>query len=262
MYNMALTNPKRYASKLTVDDTNILWPWVLEEERLSWMDEDLIQQEYYCSFDAAIQWAYYAVAFRLLEQNWQIKDVPVEQMMPVMTFRDLGIWDSTSIWFVQILRGEIRLVDYYENSGEDIGHYSNILRSKQYQYSTLYLPHDGDTNSLQTWMSIRQQLHWLGWDTIRTVPRPSMKSNAIEAARSILNKCWFDKKNCFHWINALKSYRKEYDEKNKTRRKSPLHDRSSHAADAFSYLALTYNKLFTANKWPSVASVDRSKSYR
>jgi hypothetical protein len=210
------------------------------------MSEDQYAQEFECSFEAAIQGAYYGVAMRKAEEDGRIASVPHEPSAEVYTAWDLGIGDSTAIWFAQTVAREVRIIDYYEASGVGIDHYVKMLREKPYTYGRHFLPHDADASELGTGKSIRESLAGLGVRDTSIAPKLSVEEG-INAARMLIPRCWFDAKRCREGLEALKQYRKEYDEKLKTFKQRPLHDWASHGADAFRYLAVAIDRA-TPNK--------------
>lgn len=229
-----------YSLKWANQTTNREWEHIvsdkmIEEERRDWMDEDLIQQEYFCSFDASIKWAYYAESMRLAHDENRITAVPFEEALAVNVFFDLWFNDTTALWFTQQVGKEVRIIDHYEMSWESLWHYIQHLREKKYTYDTIYLPHDAEVHELQTGKSRKQFFQEAGFD-VRIVPRANVL-DGIESARRIFKYCWFDKIKCERWLSALSSYHKEYDEKNRTYRISPKHDWASNSADAFRYMA-------------------------
>jgi len=130
MFDMASATPGWFAERLTVDDTGAIPPERIEEERRSGMADELIRQEYFCSFQAALVGAYYGPALEAAESNGRIRRVAHDPALEVVTAWDLGIGDSTSIWFAQLSGSEIRLIDYYEASGVGLDHYAAILKER------------------------------------------------------------------------------------------------------------------------------------
>lgn len=214
---------------------------ILDKEELQaaaqLMTEDQYAQEFECSFDAAIQGAYYGKAMALAERDKRIARVPYEPQLSVWTAWDLGIGDSTAIWFAQQAGQEVRLIDYYESSGVGLDHYVKILRDKPYAYADHILPHDAEVKELGTGRSRVETLRSLGMNNIRIIPAQSVE-DGINAGRLLIPRCWFDSDKCQRGIEALRQYRAEYDDKLQTLKNRPLHDWTSHAADAFRYLAL------------------------
>ena len=187
----------------------------------------------------------------LAEKDKRICSVPWEPKIPVHTAWDLGIGDSTSIWFAQQVGKELRLIDYYESSGVGLDHYARELKSRPYVYGDHILPHDAEVKELGTGKSRRETLDSLGI-RVRIIPAQSVE-DGINAARLLIPGAWFDATKCQRGVEALRQYRRDYDEKLKNFKSRPLHDWTSHAADAFRYLALGLRPA-TSAKWdqPSV----------
>ena len=245
LLDMAQENPDWMVSIQTVDDTKAIAPEVLESERReiiqkNWSDA-IFQQEYYCSFDAWINGSYYAEILTQLEQAWHRTLVPYDQALDVFTVWDLWINDSTAIRFWQRFWKEIRVIDYYEMNGEWLSHYVWKLKEKPYRYWTVWLPHDAQARSLQTWKTVEEKLYEYGFNDIQIVPKLSVL-DWINSARAILPSCYFDREKTERGWKCLKNYHKELDEK-RMAFKWPEHDWSSHGADAFRYLAVV-NELY------------------
>lgn len=229
LYEMAKRNQRWFAQILTVDDTGILAPAVIEDERRSGMPEEMIAQEYFCSFDAASPGTYYGKL--LQDAGPRIGRVPYDPAAGVETWWDLGVGDSTAIWFAQRVGQEIRLIDYYEATGEGLSHYTKVLGEKPYSFLRHIAPHDIEVRELGTGKSRREIALGLGL-TFEVAPRLSL-DDGIHAVRSLLPRCWFDAERCARGLSALRDYRKDYDDKLKCFRSRPRHDWTSHAADAF-----------------------------
>jgi phage terminase large subunit len=186
-------------------------------------------------YEVIAKGAYYAKLIYDAQQEGRIGKVPHNPRMLVHTAWDLGIGDPTAIWFVQQNFAEVRLIDYYENSGCGLDHYVKVLRERNYNYGEHILPHDVQHADLSTGKSRLQTLAELGV-TGRVLNRDSV-DDGIAAVRMLLPTCWFDEAKCERGIEALRQYRTEYDDKVMTFKNRPLHDWTSHAADAFRYLA-------------------------
>jgi hypothetical protein len=252
MYEYAKDNPKWFVQLLTANDTGI---WTTAE--LEAIKKDITKrfeadgrseaeatayfdQEYMCSFKSPVIGSYYGDGIRKAELEGRITTVPVVDSITVDTWWDLGIDDSTTIWFVQQVGPEIRLIDYYENSGEGLAHYAMKMQEKGYLYGRHFGPHDIAVRELGSGKSRVEIARSMG---IKFEVGPNLAiDDGINAARSLFSQCWFDKDKCSRGINALKNYRKEWDEKNKVFRSSPKHDWSSHGADAFRTGAVGYKK--------------------
>lgn len=197
------------------------------------MPENEYEQEFECSFDAAITGAVYGKWIAELEAKGRSYPGIFDKDLPVHTAWDLGYDDATAIWFYQVLRSEVRLIDYYENNGQDIGHYCDILKEKDYNYGKHYVPHDAANKLLAAGgRSIVQQAYNPHGVKMYVVPATSQQ-NGIEAARKTLEQTWVDSQACIEGIEALKQYQFEFDDDKKVFRSTPRHDWSSHAADAF-----------------------------
>ncbi len=211
----------------------------LKAARLS-MTEDQYEQEFECSFEAAIRGAFYGKELKQAEEDGRISAVPYEPVSEVWTAWDLGMDDSTSIWFAQMVGREVRIIDYYEAHGMGLDHYVKVLREKPYVYASHLLPHDARVRELGTGKSRIETLESLGLRRADVVPQQSVE-DGINAVRLLLPRCWMDRTKCKQGIEALKQYRADYDEKRGVYSGRPLHDWTSHASDAFRYLALGMN---------------------
>lgn len=180
--------------------------------------------------------AVYAKEMRKAEEEGRFLRIKYDPSKPVHTFWDLGRADKTAIWFVQIIGFEFRVIDYYENNGEAIGHYMKHLQSLEYVYGDCWLPHDAQNQLLASERTIEQQMRAAGFK-VRITPKIAL-SSGINAARTLFSQCWFDEEKCTDGINALRHYRYEVDPDTKQYSNNPMHDWSSHAADAFRYMAI------------------------
>lgn len=236
LYEMARDNPGWFAEILTVDDTGVIGPEVIQEERDSGMSDDMIAQEYYCSFSAALVGAYYGKQMLAAETDGRICELPYEPNLRVETWWDLGVGDSTAIWFVQRHGREIRVIDYYEMNGEGLPHYAKILQNKDYVYSRHIAPHDIEVRELGTGKSRRETASGLG---IKFQVAPNLPiDDGIDATRAMLPRCWFDKKKTTRLVEAMKQYQKDWSDKLKMFQDHPLHNWASHGADAGRYGAV------------------------
>jgi hypothetical protein len=189
--------------------------------------------------DADIKGAYYAELIHRARAENRIGRVPYAPQIPVETFWDLGMDDSMAIWFAQRVVREIRVVDYYENSGEGLVHYAKVLKDKPYAYGAVHFPHDGEVRELGTGKSRKEVAISLGLKPV-LIGKKLDPADRIEAVRNILPQCYFDEAACEKGIDALEHYRKEWDERNQVFKAKPVHDWSSHAADGFGELALGF----------------------
>ena len=235
-WKYAQADPDWYAAMFRASETGIIPADELLLARAQ-MTDDEYAQEFECSFAAAVRGAYYAREIERAEAEGRIANVPADPLLPVHTVWDLGVSDSTAIWFFQRLTsGEIRVVDYYAAQGEGLPHYARVLKEKPYLYGCHIGPHDIAVRELGTGKSRLETARGLGLN-FEIAPNLA-QIDGINAARMILPRCWFDRGRCADGIKALRQYRRVYDEKGKTFRLKPLHDWTSHAADAFRYMAV------------------------
>ena len=180
----------------------------------------------------AVQGAVYRDQLVAAEKEQRITRVPYDAARPVTVFADLGFGDNTSLWFVQSIGFEFRLIDFVSDSLKDVSFYVKELHSRPYVYDAVWLPHDARAKTLGSGGRSVQQLFEAGGFKVRIQPGLSI-ADGIAAARSIFNRCWFDREKCADGIQALKHYQYEFDEKLGTFKREPLHNWASHPADAF-----------------------------
>jgi hypothetical protein len=210
------------------------------------MTQDEFDQEWYLSPEAAIQGAWFMKEMAAAKKDGRITRVPIEAALPVDTDWDLGIDDAMAIWFSQSLRsGEVRLVDYYEASGEGLQHYIQVLAEKRterhYVYGKHYPPHDIAVRELGTGKSRKDTAAVLGLKFEHPMP-PLELADGINAVRLLLAQCWFDAERCAKGIEALRHYRKSFNVRLDQFTGTPVHDWASHGADAFRGLAVRYKR--------------------
>ena len=231
--------PDAYVKKVNYNQ-NPWFPEELEKERLYLKDknEDLYNHVWEGEVLSNRDGAYYAKFI----PNDQIIDFKVEPNIPVDSYWDLGVSDSTCIWLVQQIGMEIRVVDCYENQGEGLQFYINWLHDWRAKHQAVfgdhYAPHDIQVRELGTGKSRLETARKLGIH-FRVVRKLTIE-DGIHAARAILPKCYFEKTNTKDGLQALRRYRKEFDEKKGIYKPHPLHDWSSHYADAFRYFAVAF----------------------
>lgn len=231
LYQMAKRNKAWFSQLLTVDDTGVLTPEQIQEERDSGMDEDMIRQEYFCSFDAAMRGAYYGDLFEAIEKEKRLTSVPYNPAVPVETWWDLGIGDATAIWFIQRVNQEWHAIDYHEASGQGLEYYARTIFNKPYAYSRHVGPFDLTVRELGTGKSRLEMLALLG---LRMEVAPKLKiDDGIQSVRQLLPLFWFDNVKCAAGVKAMSQYRRAYDDKLRMFKDYPLHDWTSHGADAF-----------------------------
>lgn len=229
-------NEDWYSSMYKASQTGII-----DENELRQAAEEMTQEEYEqefeCSWSAAILGAYYGQYLVKLDAAGQISDkVKHDSSLPVFTGWDLGMDDVTCIWFAQMVGHEIRIIDYYQATGQGLEHYTQVLGKKNYTYAEHFLPHDVSVRELGTGKSRLETLYGMGLRG-RVVQRHSV-DDGIAMVRLLLQKCWFNETLTSIGLEALRQYRKEFDFKLDTPKVRPLHDWTSHASDAFRSLAM------------------------
>jgi phage terminase large subunit len=242
-YDNAKNDPNWYVAMHKASETGIL-PQDELDEALKIMGEDRYEQEFECSFEAAIAGAYYGHEMKAVTEEGRLGVVPYNRSLGVVTAWDLGVGDSTAIWFAQYQGPNVHLIDYYECSGVGLDHYASVLQEKDYVYDQHILPHDVQVKELGTGKSRLETLDNLGIRNVTIAPQLRV-DDGIQAVRSLLGTCWFDEEKCARGIEALRQYQRDFDEKGKTWRGRPKHDWTSHGADAMRYLAVGYRPMST-----------------
>jgi phage terminase large subunit len=254
-FEMAQREPGWFSQILRADQTPVFTKDQLERIKRQLIDffkdeaegTAFFNQEYMCSFEGAIRGAYYTKQMATAEVEHRIGEVRYQPASEVYTYWDLGVDDSTSIWFVQHIGKTHHVIDYYENTGVGMDHYAQVLKDKKYNYAAHIMPHDGDARQMtggELAKSPKELAEDSGLHPVEIVPRVQnmdivVKSH-IPAVRNMLSQCYFDRERCAVGISALKSYHSEYNEDKKVLGVRPAHDWSSHAADAFRTFAVSY----------------------
>lgn len=252
LYDLVETNrdnPSWVISTLTVDDTRlnnglpVISNEAIEEERRAGMAESVIQQEFYCSFSAAVSGGYYSDEMALIKDGGRVCDFDIDANLPVYVSFDLGISDCTSVCLVQVHPGgDVKVIYHFEDSGKAIGFYALELKKIQQRlgfkrFGKFFLPHDIRVTELGSGLTRIEQLRRAG-----IVPRIVGNHKIVEriqCVRVMLNKTWFHQSNCKILVKSLSEYRARWDEVRKVSL-GPLHDNTSHAADSFGYFAVGF----------------------
>ena len=251
VYNNATQDKDWYVKVLRASQTGLLEQSELDDAAKT-MTQDQYLQEFECDFESAILGAYFGKEMRQLTDEGRIREVEYDPLFPVHTAWDLGYSDDTAIWFFQVVHGEIRCLDYHSSNGQPVAFYAGIIQSREkergYVYGTHWLPHDARAKTLSSNRSVIEQLgDKIPLKSIKIAPNLKLQ-DGIQASRLALTRTWFDHK-CTDGIECLRQYQREYDEDKKVFRDKPRHDWTSHGADAFRYLALTWKdeaKIVTA----------------
>jgi hypothetical protein len=241
---------------------------ILSDEQKAWYSSkwkilgDDMRREYPSTPDEAfansIEGAYYAAQFRAIYADGRICKLPKNDAA-VHTVWDIGVGDSTAIWFYMRIGSELHIIDYYENSGEGLRHYIKVLKDKGYNYGEHWGPHDIENREFGSDAKSRLDLAREGFEidghryslTFRVVPKKSIH-DGIEDVRNILKRCVFSETINETGVRCLENYRKEWNDKLGTWRDNPLHDWSSHGADAFRYLAVVEDGRYKQTSGPKL----------
>lgn len=203
------------------------------------MTLDEYRQEFECSFEAAVRGAIYSKELEQARADGRVTRVPHEPLIPVDTAWDLGVGDATSIWFTQTLKtGEVRVMDYYEASGEGLPFYAQMLKEKRYNYGRHVAPHDIQVTELGSGVSRIEAALKLGIKF--EIAKNLGIEEGIHAGRMLLPKCWFDEQKCRVGLEGLQHYRRDYNFKLNEFKATPVHDFASHPADAWRYFAVSH----------------------
>jgi phage terminase large subunit len=265
LYNMAKKADEWFCQNLTVNDTKradgspVISPEAIETERAEGMEEALIQQEFFGSFEAQIPGAYFADQLQQAKDQNRVGRIPIEPSLQVHTAWDLGISDSMSIWFFQAMGKEIRLVDYYESNGKGMEHYIQYLTQWADRNGVIYgqhlAPHDIEVRELTSGRSRKDVARDMGI-TFRTVQRPRTKIEGIQAVRRMFPRFWIDDERAEQGYACIASYHREWDEKHQRFRDQPVHDWASHGADALQTLALGWRDTMMSGNRPQTHTAE------
>jgi hypothetical protein len=235
MLERARTEENWHYMELKGSQSGILRQEDLAELRAQ-LTEAQYEQEIECNPNAAVMGTYYSEIIAKMEIDGSIGDYPHDPTKQVFVSADLGFTDSSAWWFWQLdERGPI-LIDYFEDASQPLQHYFNMLEGHPYDYAEVWLPHDAKARSMQTGRSTIEQLRDRGLPC-KPVPKLAVQ-HGIDAARLILPTCRIDKNNCEIGIEALRAYRRKWNDKTQQFSDSPLHDWSSNGSDAFRMFAL------------------------
>mgnify|MGYP003644974092 FL=1 len=235
LHEKSKANKDWFTAVFKASETGIIAKEELEAAKHT-MSPDSYAQEFECSFQAGVTGSYYGGVMEELEKKERIKNFEIDLDLPVETWWDLGMNDSTVITFVQRRKDEIRIIDCYENSSEGLEHYANVLDEKPYTYDKHIAPHDIRVREIGTNKSRWETAKELGIE-FEVAPKLSIE-DGIEQTRRLLPKCYFHKSNCKTLVEALKSYSKRWDSKNNCFRNKPTHNWASHFCDSIRYGAV------------------------
>ena len=261
MMQAAKSDPAWFAQILTARQTSVFTPEQLEAELAEYkrefgdaVGEQMFEQEYLCSFEQPVVGAIYAAELRAAREQGRIGRVPYDPLLPVHTWWDIGGagqgGDATGVWFIQKQRAEVRAIRYHESTGKALPYYAKYCTELPYRYGTHWFPHDARAKSLGSGRSIEElaggyydpttgeQVPGMLPGEVKISPAVNVEDR-INAGRSLFPRMWFDETNCADGLDALSNYRREWKDKLMQLNAAPLHDWSSHGADAYGEIALT-----------------------
>lgn len=241
-YLEAMDDDRWLARTYSVEETKLIDEDELAMARKT-MGEEEYRQEFLCDWAAAVRGSFYGAEISRAREDGRILNIPYSAALPVDVSFDLGMDDATSVWFVQCVGPEIRLIDYREWTNTSLLEILTDLSRLPYRYGECFLPHDAKVRELSTGKT-RVELFETSvlFDTVTVTPMLRI-ADGINAARMILTQCYFEANKCSHGIDCLENYRKKHDPRTNTYLETPVHDKYSHGADSFRYLAINYNDL-------------------
>lgn len=241
---MAKNNPDWFCEVLTVENTGAISLEEVDRERKEGMPEEMIQQEFFCSFNAAAVGNYYGDYIKKAEIEGRITDLPYRSDHLVYTSWDLGLRqsDTMAIWFYQVVGNWINIIDCYQDWGKGMEYYAKLLQGKEYVYGGHFMPHDADHKQKdEKARSVADICRELGIKPITVVPTgPGAVIAGINRVRSLFSMMRFDQVKCREGLKALRNYHRKYDEAKRRYRDEPEHTPESNFADSFRMLAMGY----------------------
>ena len=251
MYKSAASDKQWFSEILTVHDTKRFDAEKLVEIQQRYKNlyggddgDSLFKQEYLCDFGAALVGTYFARLIDEARQEGRLSNVPYTPAHPVYTAWDLGRNDSTVIWFYQRIGTAIHVIDFHEENYQQLDHFVTVVKGKKYAYGGHFLPHDaGITDYSATGGKSRLEMFRSHLGNVQVIPRINSKMDAINAIRATIPTCYFDKTKCDRGIEGLSMYRREWDAERKVYKNTPVHDWTSHIADAFDTLARSLSRI-------------------
>ena len=244
LWDMATANPSWFTQKLTIADTGVLTAADIDEERRSGMTEEMIQQEYYCSFDVGMLGSYYGAEMEQARMEGRITPLPFRMDVGVDVYFDLGISDETAMWFGQTDAEFYNMVNYYENNNKTFNHYAQVIDDyvtyKKGKLGHIYVPHDANKRD---WVTGKTALHAFeekfGKERVTRVEIGGLETG-IQATRAVIPSVRFDSDTCAQGVNCLENYSREFNQITKSFNPKPKHDWASHGADSFRTFGVTY----------------------
>ena len=238
-YQRFVQHPPRHSKVVKINWSDNPWfPQELMEEKdhLKEIDPESYKNVWEGECKFVVDGAIYKAEIDKAKEERRITAVPHDPVLKVHTFWDLGVSDSTCIWFIQQVGKEVRVIDYHEATGEGLPYYAKILQDKGYLYGNHFAPHDIQVRELGSGRSRIETAKSLGID-FKICPNIPIE-DGIHAGRMLFPRCYFDEKKTLRGMECLCNYRREWNDKLGEFKSSPVHDWASHGADAFRYLAV------------------------
>lgn len=261
LLDLARGDPKWFSEVQTIDDSGAIERDMVEQQRKEYhalfgqeAGDALIEQEYWCSFNAAVLGSYWGKEINAAEREGRICKVDPIPGYPVNTAWDIGVDDPMAIWVYQVGPGWLNVIDYYEASGHGFEHYAKWLNDRNYTGGIDWVPHDARMREPSApeivWTDAQGKRHSRAKTRIETLIELKRKPvlvpdhkpiDRINAARKTLPLAKFDAERCAKGLDCLREYRAEYDETNRVFKKTPLHNWASHGADAWGHLSVAWS---------------------
>ncbi len=248
IFKQALNNPEWFVQYLTVehtqrhDGTPVISLEEIDSFRKSGMDEEMVQQEFYCDWSSGNVGAFYTTEMNQAEAQGRICDFPITRL-PCFAFFDIGIADATAIWVLQPDGNQLKMIYYYEATGEGFVHYAQVLNEFKARHNVKIVYHFGPHDLQQRqWGAAPRTALKIAQDcgiNFLIVPNVSIE-DGIQSVKALFPQIHLHGSNCSKGIEALRHYRREYDYDLRTYKKTPLHDWSSHGSDCFRYFAVQW----------------------
>jgi hypothetical protein len=248
MWKSAINDPRWHAEILTADDTGLFSKEDIEAVRSRYHDmfgqeagDALIEQEYYCSFEAAVLGAYWGKEIAEAERKGRICKVDIEKSQPVHKAWDIGVDDPMALWCFQVGPGVVNVVDYYEASGYGFDHYWDWCKERGY-HGIDWVPHDAKVREVGA-PGARTRIESMIKLGFKPRLQPDRKKiDGVNAGRKTIPLAWFDEERCKKGLDCLREYKAEWDEKERVFRKTPKHNWASHGADAWEGLSMSWRE--------------------
>jgi len=246
MFEWAKKDQNSLAILLTIDDTKILFAEELADARKV-MTIDEFNQEFYCSFEAAVQGAIYMRELGEAKLQKRIGIVPHDRILKVHTVWDLGKGANMAIGFFQRSFNQVRLIDVWNGAeNEALPQAIVVIQRKNYVYGKHFAPHDIKATDLSTGKTRKETARLLGIN-FDEVPDIGIE-NGINAAKLFWSHLWIDAVRCTPFLDAISQYRREWDENRGMWKDKPYHDFSSHYADMLRYAAIVEDRMINDNE--------------